>query len=78
LEFGENSLKEYFIASEVFAVEIAKARAELNELWFGNERTIEIINEFAEIVPVTDTLSAEEIEADLAMLEEFIVKRQAL
>jgi len=78
LEFGENSLKEYFIASEVFAVEIAKARAELNELWFENERTIEIINEFAEIVPVTDTLSAEEIEADLAMLEEFIVKRQAL
>ncbi|MDG2091475.1 MAG: CotH kinase family protein [Gammaproteobacteria bacterium] len=78
LEFGVNSLKDFFIASEVFAEEIAKARTELYELWFDNERSFEIVAGFAEIVPVTDILSAEEIEADLEKLEEFIVKRQTL
>ena len=74
LEFGTNSLKDYFTTSEAFAGEIANARAELYELWFGNERTFKIVDGFS--VPVTDLLSAEEIEADLTKLEEFIVKRQ--
>ena len=74
--FGTNSLKDYFTSSEVFAGGIERARAELYELWFDNERTIEIVDRFAEIVPVTDILSAEEIEADLTQLKEFISKRQ--
>jgi len=74
--FGSNSLKDYFTTSEVFTGEIERARAELYELWFDNDRTIEIVDGFAEIVPVTDILSAEEIEADLMQLKEFIISRR--
>ncbi|MBN4053810.1 CotH kinase family protein [Haliea sp. AH-315-K21] len=74
--WGENSLQKYFINSEAFASEIERAHEELQALWFEGERTFEIIDSFAEIVPITDMLNAEEIEADLTALKDFVVDRQ--
>ena len=73
--FGTNSLKDYFTTSEVFTGVIERARAELYELWFENDRTIEIVDGFTEVVPVNDILSAEQIETDLTMLKGFVESR---
>ena len=77
-ENGVNSLKDFFIASDAFAGEIAKARAELQELWFDNERAFEVIDEISSLVPVTDMLTIDQISTDIAMLKEFVERRQGL
>ena len=70
--WGENPLKSRFINSEVFTDDIASAYSELKNLWFGGELTNEIISIFSNIIPVTDTLTAEQIENDLEKLKYFI------
>ncbi|MDG2089952.1 MAG: CotH kinase family protein [Gammaproteobacteria bacterium] len=76
--WGKNPLKSRFINSGVFTDDLANAYSEINELWFGGELTNEIINEFSNIIPVTDTLNAEQIENDLEKLKYFIEEWKVL
>lgn len=71
IRFG-NSLKDKFIASEAFADEIASARNELLEFWFTSGLASQRLAELSKSVPVSDRLTREDIELQVAGLEKFI------
>lgn len=75
ITFG-NILKDKFTTSPVYGPEIARAREELYELWFGSGHTVELIKQLTQLVPVTDRLSAQQIASQTAELIEFVNARE--
>ena len=75
LRFG-NTLKDRFVASEIYSTQIEKTRAELFELWFASGRAIELVDTLSAYVPTTDHLSNEQINDQIAELKEQINSTQ--
>jgi len=71
LIFG-NALKDRFMASEVFAEEIVNTRSELLQFWFESGRALKLLNTLSAYVPVTDHLSREDIDDQIASLTQEI------
>jgi spore coat protein CotH len=71
---SSNSLKEYFVRSQVFSDEIEKARTELLLLWTNENYSLFVLEELSRAVPVSDILSQQQIDADLEYMKSELEK----
>ena len=71
LIFG-NALKDRFMASEIFAQEIVNTRSDLLQFWFDSGRALKLLGTLSAYVPVTDHLSREYIDDQIASLTQEI------
>lgn len=65
---GGNALKERFLASAAFTGVYDDAYRDLYAQLFGSGRAVEILDEIAQTVPVSDGLSAEKLASDVETL----------
>lgn len=56
------------MASEVFTEVIVNTRSDLLQFWFGSGRALKLLGTLSSYVPVTDHLSREEIDDQIASL----------
>lgn len=74
-ELGGNILKERFLASPAFTEVYDKAYWELYDQIYADGQALALLDSIAETVPVTDGLSADEIEAQKDTLRKFLTER---
>ncbi len=63
---GGNVLKERFMRSN-FRTEISQAREELLSFWVDNNYALRTMDQLADVIPLSDTLSEEEFLRDIAL-----------
>ena len=61
-----NALKERFIRSS-YRADIQAAREELLSRWTTNNHAVRIMDELAEVIPLSDTLSEQQFLRDVAL-----------
>lgn len=65
---GGNALKERFLASEAFTSVYEDAYRDLYRQLFGSGRAVEILDEIARAVPLSDGLGAEKLTSEVEIL----------